>query len=74
MKDDVKLHILLGGGIFLRSSWLSGAGECVKIAEKWGFSSHGSRYRLATNMGVGASERGHQITYSDKRLALFNEI
>jgi hypothetical protein len=68
VKEDVKLHILLEGGNFLRSSWPLAVGECPKIGRNWWFWAHGTRYRHAMDMGVSASERARQITYSIRTL------
>ena len=74
MKEDIKLHILLGRCIFWRSSWVLGAGECVKIGRFLRFLAHGSTHRLARDLGVAASERARQIAYSMRTLDFFEVI
>jgi hypothetical protein len=74
MKEDVKLHILLGRWNFWRSSWVLGAGECVKIGRFWRFFTHRSTHRLAGDLGVAASESARQTTYSMRMLDFFEVI
>ena len=86
MKEDIKLHILLGHWIFLRGSGIVGAGGKwfpYKLSKgsapnhrklqggKTDIMSHRCTHRNAMDMGVGAYERGHPITYSGRRLNFF---
>jgi hypothetical protein len=74
MKEDVKLHILLGRCIFLRSSWALPVGECVKIGRNLRFPSHGTTHRHAMDMGLAANERGCQIPYTIRTLEFLKGI
>jgi hypothetical protein len=71
IKEDVKLNILLGGGLNPGGSWLLGAGVWkfphtnFEIFGSGGsIWTHGSRHRLAMAMGVLVYSRGRQTTCS----------
>jgi hypothetical protein len=81
IKEHVKLYILLGGRFFLRGFGIVGAGVwkfligiSKFLAGKPTSEGNGASHRRAMDMGVGAYSRECPTTYSDKRLALFNEI
>jgi hypothetical protein len=84
MKEHGKVCILLGGGFFLRSSWLlrcRGKGappqefRDFEIFGFWGtLWTHGSTHRLAMDMGPAAHERARQIVYSIRRRYFFKEF
>jgi hypothetical protein len=71
IEEDVKLHILSGGGINPGGSWVFGAGvwifptEISKIlAGKPTLGTNGSSHSAGMAMGVGAYQRARQTTYS----------
>ena len=81
IQEDIKLHIVLGGGVNPDSSWLLDVGVWdfphtnFEIFGCWGYIwTHGSRYMPAMHKGVGTYSRGHQIVYSIRSVALLNDI